>query len=402
MEDAELSAGRWSGLTVLTIVVLGSWVLSAGHSGWIDVGLLGLLPDAILFPLVLLVLSKCGFGTRAVMITTLIMVVGFLSFWILCVTYALTATWWAAIATSGVGAGLLFELTKRYLRNRAQLRAEEVSARGGANRQIDARRSKQKNRYTSHDPLSSDAHAPRRAASQYTSPSRTAVRGRPSRQPASDPAPKPRSSGRPVPRSAEAMHHRLMRLMRNDDQQQFDQHLRECFDPSRAAMLETLSIYADRYGELVLYHSNGSRQLDLDEQRTLASAVLADPRFLADQDPQTLTVVIARMGSGFLYRDRTEAMMSATVAATVVATEQIPLDEIFRFDRSASAAARKTVARVERAIARQARSSACPDECPQAVGASRLRTLLLARPWEMSSHRQIAGLPSCRGHVAAR
>ena len=63
------------------------------------------------------------------------------------------------------------------------------------------------------------------------------------------------------------------------------------------------------------------------------------------------------MGSGFLYRERTEAMMSATIAATVVATEQIPLDEIFRFDRSASAAARKTVARVERAIARQARSS---------------------------------------------
>ena len=194
MEDAELSAGRWSGLTVLTIVVLGSWVLSARHSGWIDVGLLGLLPDAILFPLVLLVLNKCGFGTRAVMITTLIMVVGFLSFWILCVTYALTATWWAAIATSVVGAGLLFELAKRYLRNRAQLRAEEVSARGGANRQIDARRSKQKNRSPSHDPLSSDAHAPRLAASQYTSQSRTAVRGRPSRQPASDPAPKPRSS----------------------------------------------------------------------------------------------------------------------------------------------------------------------------------------------------------------
>ncbi len=111
MEDAELSAGRWSGLAVLTVVVLGSWVLSARHSGWINVWLLGLLPDAILFPLVLLVLNKCGFGARAVMITTLVMVVGFLSFWILCVTYALTAKWWAAATASHVGASLLFALT---------------------------------------------------------------------------------------------------------------------------------------------------------------------------------------------------------------------------------------------------------------------------------------------------
>jgi hypothetical protein len=144
--EGELSAGRWSALTVFTAAVLGSWVLSARQSGWIDVGLLGLLPDAILLPLMALVLKKCGFGQRAAMVTALVMVVGFLSFWILCVIYSVTGTWWAALPAALAGSAILFELTKRYLRNREQSQASDLTRRSEADAPVAARRSKHKSR----------------------------------------------------------------------------------------------------------------------------------------------------------------------------------------------------------------------------------------------------------------
>lgn len=144
--EGELSAGRWSALTVFTIAVLGSWVLSARHSGWMDFGLLGLLPDAILFPLIALLLNRCGFGHRAAMVTALVMVVGFLSFWMLCVIYAVTETWWAAVPATFVGAAILFELTKRYMRNREQAQASAVVMPSDVNASVGGRRSKRKSR----------------------------------------------------------------------------------------------------------------------------------------------------------------------------------------------------------------------------------------------------------------
>ena len=146
MDDAELSAGRWAALTVFATAVLGSWVLSARQSGWIDVGLLGLLPDAILLPLIALVLNKCGFGRRAQIVAALVMVVGFLSFWIFCVAYAVTETRWTAVPASVVGAVILVELTKRYLRNRDQARASARTMSSEIIAPADAHRSKHKRR----------------------------------------------------------------------------------------------------------------------------------------------------------------------------------------------------------------------------------------------------------------
>jgi hypothetical protein len=69
------------------------------------------------------------------------------------------------------------------------------------------------------------------------------------------------------PRSAEVMHHRLLQLMRNDDQQQFTDDLSYCLAPGLSEMLGDLRAYAGVYGALVLWKSAGGHGLELEEQR---------------------------------------------------------------------------------------------------------------------------------------
>ena len=144
------------------------------------------------------------------------------------------------------------------------------------------------------------------------------------------------------------MHHRLVKLMRDDERARFEENLSHCQEPDNSELFAALCVYADRFGELALIKASGGHAPNLEEQRALAQAVLEDSRFLAKQDHSTLTIVIARMGSGAIRAEPTEAMLLATLAATVIATESVPLEEILRFYRGAGAAARKRVANYQR------------------------------------------------------
>ncbi len=309
-------------------------------------GLLGLLPVIIAAPGVLFAVRLCGAGSRAACVVQQLMLLAFPAFWVCCVVQATIHLWPVGVAAAAVAYGVLFRVesaTTAFAKSaREAEEAEDARYFAQVARRADLRaRSRSKSRVSEAAlALASSRPASQQEGARVVSLSIGYEGGRRSPE-----------SFRTYRQQAQATHKALLVALRNDSETAFDAEWAVYMaEPANSELARYLDAYMAVYAALILANSTGvGHLLDADEQHRFTQTVIADRRFLSRRlNAGSLVASVARLSApskGLASYGTRPEMLFATLAVTVIATEQYAPDRVFTasvsFARVADAEAQK-------------------------------------------------------------